>query len=340
MRTFFHAALVNDPFGDPAVFVDCHETGEALLFDLGDVRTLSPRKLLRVGRVCVSHAHMDHFMGFDWLLRLCLGRDRAIQLFGPPGFIGKVEHKLGAYTWNLVGNYLNDLRLSVTEVDPEGRARRATFRARTGFARESEEEFAAGSVLSATATDTLTCTLLDHRTPSLAFALTERAHVNVWKDRLTALGLVPGPWLKAVKQAWLGGVPGESEFEAQGRDGRLRRVRLDTLLTAGALTRQRGQKIAYVTDVFYYEENARRIVQLARGADVLFIETVFLEADRDLARAKGHLTAHQAGLLAKAAGVRAVVPFHFSPRYRGRSDELLAELAEAFGRTNADCGGP
>jgi len=92
--SIFHPALLNDPFGDPGVFVDCIFTNRALLFDLGDLRNMPGRKLLRVSDVLVTHAHMDHFFGFDHLLRLTLGRGKTIRLFGPQGFTRQVEHKL------------------------------------------------------------------------------------------------------------------------------------------------------------------------------------------------------------------------------------------------------
>jgi ribonuclease Z len=107
----FSARLVNDPFGDPAVFLDMRYRREALLFDLGDIRALPPRMILKVDRIFVTHTHMDHFIGFDHLLRVCLGREKHLFLYGPPGFIDNVEGKLRAYTWNLVENYENDFRL-------------------------------------------------------------------------------------------------------------------------------------------------------------------------------------------------------------------------------------
>lgn len=40
-----------------------------------------------------------------------------------------------------------------------------------------------------------------------------------------------------------------------------------------------GEKISYVTDVLYNEENCRRIVEFVRGSEILFIESTFLDED-------------------------------------------------------------
>src|SRR3970040_1255840 len=108
MTPLFHPQPVNDPFGDPVVDVDLLFERRALLFDLGALTPLSARKILRLSHVFVSHTHMDHFAGFDRLLRLCLGRERELTLYGPTGFVAQVEHKLTAFTWNLVHNYPAD----------------------------------------------------------------------------------------------------------------------------------------------------------------------------------------------------------------------------------------
>ena len=47
----------------------------------------------------------------------------------------------------------------------------------------------------------VTTAVLDHRTPCLGFAIEEAAHVNVWKNRLSELGLPVGPWLRELKRA-------------------------------------------------------------------------------------------------------------------------------------------
>jgi len=65
--------------------------------------------------------------------------------------------------------------------------------------------------------------------------------------------------------------------------------------------------------------------------DLLHIESVFLDEDRDHALRKNHLTARQAGEIARRLRARKLVPFHFSPRYHGREDAVLAEAYAAWG---------
>ena len=129
--------------------------------------------------------------------------------------------------------------------------------------------------------------------------------------------------------------PTSGPFASGGR--RASRYR-ERWLPLGELKRQilrivPGQKLAYVTDTAYHEANAASIVGLARDADLLFIETMFLEEDKEMAAAKYHLTARQAGELARRANVARVVPFHFSPRYVGCEARLHGELAAALGST-------
>ena len=76
--------------------------------------------------------------------------------------------------------------------------------------------------------------------------------------------------------------------------------------------------------------NSAKILALAGGADELFIETAFLQEDAALAAERRHLTAAQAGMLARQAGAVRVVPFHFSPRYMGRENELRREVEAAW----------
>jgi ribonuclease Z len=334
MRPSFQPDLVNGPFGDPGLYVDMLFERRALLFDLGDTAPLGPRKLLRLSDVFVSHTHMDHFIGFDRLLRVCLGRNAAIRIWGPPGLIGQVQHKLEAYTWNLVENYATDFVIIANDVEAGVRVSSAGFSCRRRFRREDLGSASmSGDVLLDDPLFRVRVAALDHRTPCLAYAIEEKAHVNVWKTRLAELGLGVGPWLRDLKQAVLRGAPGELRFRARWKEGGdcvEKEVPLAEL-TARVLRVVPGQKICYVTDAAYNDRNVAAICELARGADLLFIEAVFLQADAAHAARKAHLTAHQAGEIARAAAAKAVIPFHFSPRYQDREAALRDELASAFG---------
>ena len=335
MRPIFHPDLVNGSTGDPALFVDCLFEHRALLFDLGDIQALPPRKLLRISHVFVTHAHMDHFIGFDWLLRILLGREKDLQLVGPPGFLQQVEHKLRAYTWNLVHNYLSDFTLHVTEVDGKGAGRRASFRCQSAFRREDETSLICPeNVLLKEPAMQVRCSMLDHGgIPCLAYALQEQAHVNVWKNRLQELGLPVGAWLRDMKQAVLRNESEQWQIHVAWREEDTQRERLVSLAELQpALRIVPGQKIAYVTDVAWHQDNVARIVELACNADLLFIEAVFMERDAEHGRRKFHLTARQAGEIALAANAGCVIPMHFSPRYQGGDRALLrAEVEAAFG---------
>jgi len=87
MRQLLDPCLVNGPFGDPGLYVDLRDEQRALLFDLGDIAALPPRKLLRLSHIFISHTHMDHFIGFDQLLRVVLGRKERLTFIGGPGLV-------------------------------------------------------------------------------------------------------------------------------------------------------------------------------------------------------------------------------------------------------------
>lgn len=332
MTPLFHPRLVNGPFGDPALYVDLLHEKRALLFDLGDLAALAPRHLLRLTEVFVSHTHMDHFVGFDRLVRVRLGRGGVVRLFGPPGFAEQVEAKLRAYTWNLVAGYDADFTLLATEIDPNGAYRTARFRCKAAFEREAGwEGKARDGLLVEEPAFRVRVRHLDHKIPSLAFRLEERAHVNVHKSGLTQMGLPTGPWLKDLKAAVLAGRTDDTRVTARWKDAEGEHARGFALgeLKARVLSVVPGQHLVYVVDAAPTDANALCIADFAQGADRLYIEAAFLSVHAERARVTCHLTAALAGRIARAAGVRQMVPFHFSSRYGGIGEAPLVAEAEA-----------
>ena len=331
MRSIFNAELINRAFGDPGVYIDLKFERRAILFDIGDITRLPTRKLLRVSDVFVSHTHMDHFCGFDHLLRVCLGRDTGVSLYGPAGFIAQLEHKLAAYTWNLVENYQTDFVIIAHEMDAHGHVQRARFRSRRRFEREPVPDVpdCQGVLLEDPLFRVRTIPLEHHDITSLAFAFEENVHINVWKSRLEELRLPTGPWLTELKRQVRAGAPDDTPIRVHWRvrDGSQERIFALGELRQKVLEFVPGQRVCYVTDVADNERNRNALAEFAQQADLLFIEAVFLEADREHAERKAHLTARAAGVIARAAGVKSAVPFHFSPRYMGRENELAREFA-------------
>ena len=325
MTHLFQHSLLNQPFGDPALYVRLSGEKKALLVDLGDVGSLASGKLFKVQDVFVSHTHIDHFIGFDHLLRLNLGRDKTLRIFGPPGIIKNIRGKLAGYTWNLVDAYpffieaieigaraLTKVRFICAE---RFKSRRAETVPRTGTFVDAHPQYAVKALR------------LDHRIPCLAFLLEERFHINIKKDSLEKLGLPVGPWLRDLKNALWEDRP--DEF--------ILRITEDIRRPLGELKRDivtitRGQKIAYVADCRGTAANLKKIISFVRGADLLYCESAFLDRDREKALERGHLTAKQAGCAAREAGVANLQVFHFSPRYE-TAPELLYEEAQAAFRS-------
>jgi len=332
MKPIFHPRLVNDVFGDPGLLVEFFDERRALLFDLGDISAIPNGTLLKVSDVFVSHTHIDHFIGFDHLLRIVFGRGKTLRLYGPRNFIANVEGKLAGFTWNLVDRYSQSITLEVTEVH-EDHLRRARFRAVDQFKRSDErrEPFAGGLLLEEPSFSVHTA-VLEHRVPCLGFALKEMFHVNISKERLDAAHLPAGAWLNELKQAILESKPddflvrvpcpekGRSEF----KELPLGPLKEDLTLQSP------GQKIAYVVDTVYNADNKSRIVDLVRGADLFYCESPFIAEEEKRGQDRFHLTSRQAGLLAGEAGVGQLRTFHYSPKHMGRKVQLREEAQSAF----------
>jgi len=307
MRTLLHPARLHPVTGDPGVWIDIPDEGRAVLLDLPSIEFIPPRKLLRLSHAVVTHTHMDHFIGFDQLLRVALRRERPLAITGPPGFLASVRGRIGAYSWNLIGGY--PVHLRVQEVEGETlRAEEYTGSSRMRPVPLPETPFT-GTVHAERAFRIEVATF-DHGIPVLGVAVREVRHLAVNKDLLMRRGLVPGAWLKGLKDAIRSGAVANTD---------------------GLIIEEPGQVVVYLTDLAGTEENFSRAEEFARNADLLFCEAAFLDADRVLAEERRHLTAKQAGTLARRAGAKRLAVFHISPRYEGREAEVLREAAEAFG---------
>ena len=331
MRPSFHPRLVNGPFDDPGLFIPFLYEKRALLFDLGDIQNLSTRDILKISHVFVTHTHMDHFIGFDRLVRLLLGREKTLNLYGPAGFIKNVEGKLSGYAWNLVANYQNRFVINVSEVD-KNTVTTKQYRCKDGFISKpnrSSNKF--NEILHQEPSFTVSAMILDHRIPCLGLKITERFHVNIKRESVLSMGLDIGPWLNDFKQALFNNQDPESLFTIHGgpESNVSAGYKLGDLADRIAIISP-GQKVAYIVDSVYRESSINEVIRFVSGVDHLYVEAAFLDEHRDIAREKYHLTALQAGNIAARARVKQFTLFHFSPRYTDQGHLLEAEAKKAY----------
>jgi len=331
MRPFFHPRTIKGPFGDPGLFISFLFEKRAVLFDLGDIYSLPSKDILKISHAFVSHTHMDHFSGFDRLLRLFLGRNKDLYIYGPEGFLKNIEGKLAGYSWNLVENYEYNLTIHATQVEPK-RLVTKTYLCRNRFAPDPEtviNDF--NETLHEEPALAVSAIILDHGIPCLGFSMKERFHINMLKENIASLGLEIGPWLREFKEALFNAQDPDSEFEVHTRKTKTagRKFILGELSEKIALITP-GQKITYIVDVAFGKPNPDKIIEFAKNSDHLYIEASFLDRDRELAEKKFHLTAGQAGYIAAKADVKQYTIFHFSPRNIDCEELLLREARQAF----------
>ena len=332
MKSGIQLSLINDPFGDPGLLVQFLLQKQVLLFDLGDLSPLSNGTLLKVSHVFVSHTHIDHFIGFDRLLRTLFGREKTLTIFGPENIIQNVEGKLAGFTWNLVELYSESLTIEVVEVRESGLLK-GTFRAidRFKLCDEKEEPFVDGLIVD-NPVFSVRAAILEHRVPCLGFALQEKPHVNINKDKLQSMKAEPGPWLNELKQSVLRSEPESTLITVPfGEPGNFRTKDIPLGQLKNDLVEVfPGQKISYVVDTVFNDHNRKKIVELVESADVFFCESPFLANEEERGQERCHLTSRQAGTLAREAGVKQLQVFHFSSRHKDCREQFYNEALEAF----------
>lgn len=316
-------ALVNGVFGDPLLHLRVRHKGRSLLFDLGESGRLPARIAHQVTDVFISHAHMDHIGGFQWLLRSRLGEYPPCRLYGPPGLVQHIEGFIRSFLWDRIGERGPSFEISELHGD---RLQRFRLQAgHTGYEVLDEMPLTEGILLNEPGFR-VRAIQLDHHTPVIAYAYEPDKEINVRKDRLTELGLESGPWLSELKQHLLADNQSTMIQLPDGSESSVARLSDELVLI------QPGKKLVYATDLADTEVNRKRLVSFSKNAHTFFCEAPFVEADVDHASRNGHLTTRACGEIATAANVARLVTFHFSRRYADNPKQIYDELIASCNR--------
>lgn len=285
------------------------------LCDCGVASKLSIKSCHSIGAMFISHTHIDHFNNFSGIMRHQLAVGHKVVVCGPRGLARNVSCALNAYTWNLEFDE-KAVWYEVREYVAPGEVVTYALRVPDWEPVEvSREEVDA--IFSCDAFD-VRCTILDHKTDSIAYLFEEPTRIKVGKD----LPFKPGPWVRDLKEAFVAEQP-DAMIDVHGEARR-----------AGELfelvERQRGHTVGYIMDHLGSQENHDKIAALFADVDELYIECYYHDEDRALAIANHHSTAVLSGRAAHLARAKKAIPCHFSRRYNGRLDEIREDFERAW----------
>jgi ribonuclease Z len=217
------------------------------------------------------------------ITRLCLSHFHGDHVLGVPGVVqrlslDKVAHPVVAHYPASGQVFFDRLRYA------------SSFHE---VAELREEPVRADGTVATGGWGTLEARRLEHPVESFGYRLVEPDGRRMLPEHLARHGVPPGPDVGRLQR--------EGALDVGGRT-----VRLEDVSEP-----RRGQRFAFVMDTRLCDG----VPALLDGADLAVVESTFLHEDADLAHRYGHLTARQAGAVARECGVRTLVLSHFSQRY-------------------------
>lgn len=343
----YETRLPNGSNGDPLIYCLSQRTGDALLLDLGDLTGLGNKEILKVRQVAVTHTHIDHFIGFDRLLRVNVPHFRSLEFCGPPGLAENIFGKMRGYCWNLLEP--GQINLTVHEVKASGAvssfilsndldwlrtlpSKDHMFQPRALPARKQADEATgtparplkpAGLGLILPDGSHVHALVLDHGTPVCAYMIESPTKFLVNADALTTAGLPAGPWIRELQLA-MAGNDSERIFTVGGKSWRAEQ--LGSLI----LERAASRTLAYLTDFVFSQDNVARLRSRFHGVLKVICETNYRDVDKARALQKKHLTTRQGALLAAALGAHEMETFHISNLYLDDLEQVKKEAQEFF----------
>ena len=152
---------------------------------------------------------------------------------------------------------------------------------------------------------------MEHGAPCLAYSFVEKDKIRIDKEKMKKLGIEEGPILKKAKEG--------QDIEWKGKKIKPKDV----------IYGEEGKKISFILDTRINEN----CFEIARQADLLICESTYSLADKEKALEYKHLTAEDAGNIAKKSKAGKLILTHLSQRYEGKEKKLLQEARKLFKNT-------
>jgi ribonuclease Z len=324
----FFSGLIDDP----VMLINIRPTGRGILLDCGQLHHMAKRVLRSIDALFISHAHMDHLMGFDSLLRHVLVAPRTIKIHGPPGIAERIGHKLAGYDWNLTEE--NWCTFEVYEVHPQ-KIEQFEFAGNRGFTSKHLKSLPRRDrVIYRTRHLMVEAAICDHKIPVLIYRVTEAPCFQIDRQRLEEEKLLPGPWLKDLEKRFYadGCDSGAIDIWKETAEGH----RVVTIDNAEALYLKicrnvTPASIGYITDIGLTEENLSQVYDLMSDVTLLVSECTFLAEDEEKARISAHLCTTDLNRISRKIKPALLLPMHLSKSYISDTQRLYAEFDPPLG---------
>ena len=322
----YTCSIINQPWEDPGVLVHLNDTHEYWLFDCGDLSRLSVGILMDTTKVFVTHSHIDHFIGFDTIMRMNLRESKNLCFYGPVGLASQIGSRLQGYSWNLT----DDSEFSITCYELEDiRVVSYTFRAVNKFIEDIDDrrsyqlthpEFRLedGTMLRFAP--------LSHGVTCLCYSITEPLQARIDKEVLAKSGLTSGTWVGQLLKICSGQIAEPLTLKIGDQVKTMEELR-------DFVYYPKPSRHAYVTDTILNRDSMASIRWVAMGAAEVACEACYRHAELDKGRTNRHLTSRQAGRIAKELKAGELHLFHYSRRYRGELWPHIREAQENFPNT-------
>jgi len=267
---------------------------ENILIDCGEgtQRQFRIAKLnpCKITRILITHRHGDH-------------------VFGLPGLISTLEQSgynktLYIYGPSGIKKFLEyflaldfhkrDFKIIIEEVVPKGMTPNMKDGASGKFF-ENEDFY-------------LEAEKMEHGIPTNAYSFVIKDKLRIDRKKLAKSKLSSGPFLKQLK-----------EGKDIVHDGKKYKSKDFVYL-------EKGKKISFVLDTLMN----KKITPFVKGSDLFICEASFGDDLKDLAKEHLHLTAGQAGEIAKKSNSKKLILTHISQRYEVNLKELVNYAKENF----------
>jgi len=316
----FTPEVKSQPNEDISILVRKENHSWNYICECGDASGLTLKECQNTRGIFLSHTHIDHFVNFDNIFRHQLGTERTIIVCGPKGIAEQVQCRIKSYTWNLIqeGSVAYELR----EIISEEQIKRYRILP-PSWELEPLEDISGNKILE-DKDFYVEFTILDHKTPSIAYRFKEQDTVKINMKDAPFKG---GKWVRELKEAY-----------ESGNDALPIEIQGETHLSGdlfSLLEIKIGDSLGIIMDHAATLENHSKIKALFEDCRKVYIECFYKAGDKAFAEANFHSYSTESGKIMQACQVKEAIPVHFSRKYDENDlEQILTEFNEAYQGTS------